>query len=171
MSIAEYFEWYILYIPKAVYGWGLAVFLLVLTVAILWRGRKEGFRLAALFLLIEYVALLLYFTVFIWRNTGTREYALMPFWSYWAALKGARVLAQEIVMNIVVFIPVGFLTGWMQKRATWKTTVLTGATISITIELLQLTLKRGCCETDDVINNSIGCLMGYWLFLLTKKMV
>ena len=117
------------------------------------------------------MALLLYFTVFIWRNTGTREYALMPFWSYWAALKGARVLAQEIVMNIVVFIPVGFLTGWMQKRATWKTTVLTGATISITIELLQLTLKRGCCETDDVINNSIGCLMGYWLFLLTKKMV
>jgi glycopeptide antibiotics resistance protein len=95
----------------------------------------------------------------------------MPFWSYWAALKGARVLAQEIVMNIVVFIPVGFLTGWMQKRATWKTSVLTGATISITIELLQLTLKRGCYETDDVINNSIGCLMGYWLFLLTKKMV
>jgi len=29
MSIAEYIEWYILYIPASVYGWGLGAFLAV----------------------------------------------------------------------------------------------------------------------------------------------
>ena len=171
MSIAEYLEWYVLYIPKAVYGWGLAGFLLVLIAAVLWGGKKEGIRFAVAFLLTEYVALLLYFTVFIRRSTGVYEYMLMPFWSYRAMLQSTRVLAQEALMNVAVFIPVGFLAGLMQKRATWSITALVGVCISVSVELLQLVLKRGCCETDDVINNTFGCMVGYFILVQIKRIL
>lgn len=170
MSIAEYFEWYILYIPFAVYGWGLGAFLLVLVTVLLWKGIKEGFRYGTAFLLVEYVALLLYFTVFIRREAGYHEYALMPFWTYSEIFSGTRVLAQEILMNIAVFIPIGFMSALVLKSATLKSIALIGMTISLVVELLQLALERGCCETDDVMHNTLGCVAGYGLFSLLRRL-
>ena len=147
----------------------MAAFLLILAAAIMWKGAKEGVRYGAAFLLAEYVALLLYFTVFMWRRTKEYEYVLVPFWSYRAMLADTRVLMQEVAMNIAVFIPIGFLAGIAMKSVTWKKVAITGLAVSLTIELLQLILKRGCCETDDVINNTLGCLMGYVILRLLVK--
>ena len=77
----------------------MAAFLLILAAAIMWKGAKEGVRYGAAFLLAEYVALLLYFTVFMWRRTKEYEYVLVPFWSYRAMLADTRVLMQEVAMN------------------------------------------------------------------------
>lgn len=137
----------------------------------MWKGAKEGVRYGAAFLLAEYVALLLYFTVFMWRRTKEYEYALVPFWSYKAMLTETRVLMQEVAMNIAVFIPIGFLAGIAMKNDTWQKVAITGLAISLTIELLQLVLKRGCCETDDVINNTLGSLIGYGLYIMLRKAV
>lgn len=171
MSIAEYLEWYILYIPKAVYGWGLGAFGVILVTAMLWKGAKTGMRYGAASLLIEYVALLLYFTVFMWRETDNHQFVLTPFWSYKAAFSGTPVLAQEIAMNVAVFLPVGLLVGIAMKNATCKKVGCVGLSISMTIEILQLVLKRGCCETDDVINNTFGSLMGYGLYIMLRRAV
>ena len=48
MRIAEYFEWYILYIPASVYGWGLVAFLGVLLLMMLWKGVARGVRYASM---------------------------------------------------------------------------------------------------------------------------
>ena len=171
MSIAEYFEWYILYVPYFVYVWGMVLPLLVLMAAYLIAGRKNGIRYGATFLLAEYVALLLYFTVFIRRDAGCYEFALIPFWSYRAINEGASVMAHEVAMNVAVMIPVGFLLGVCMKHTAWWKTALIGGGISITIEIMQLVLRRGFCETDDVIHNTLGCLEGYGMFLIVKKML
>ena len=171
MSIAEYLEWYILYIPKAIYGWGLAVFLVILVTSMLWKGIKTGVRYGAAALLVEYVVLLLYFTVFMWRETDKYNYLLTPFWSYRAAISSTPVLAQEIAMNIAVFLPVGVFAGIAIKCVTWRKVACIGFGVSLTIEMLQLVLKRGCCETDDVINNTLGSLIGYGLYIMLRKAV
>lgn len=171
MSIAEYFEWYVLYIPRSVYAWGLAAFLLVLVVAIFFAGKNNGVRYGAAFLLMEYVALLLYFTVFIRRELEDSRCILTPFWTYSAIDNGVDVLAQEVAMNIAVMIPVGILSGMCLKSATWWKVALAGGCISITMEIMQIVLRRGCCETDDVIHNTLGCLAGYGMFLIVKKML
>jgi glycopeptide antibiotics resistance protein len=168
MSIAEYFEWYILYIPHSVYVWGLVAFLLVLVVAVLISGRKNGIRYGAGFLLAEYVALQLHFTVFIRRELEGSRCILTPFWSYKAINNGVDVLMQEIAMNVAVMIPVGFLMGVCLKRATWWKVALAGGGISLMVEILQLLLRRGFCETDDVIHNTLGSLAGYGMFVLIK---
>ena len=38
--------------------------------------------------------------------------------------------------------------------------MLCGIVVSFGIEILQLVLKRGLFELDDIINNSLGCMMG-----------
>ena len=46
--------------------------------------------------------------------------------------------------------------------------LIAGVGVSVTIELLQLVLRRGTCETDDVISNSIGMLIGFVVFWTLK---
>ena len=168
MSIAEYIEWYVLYIPHEVYWWGGAAFLMVLLVMALWKGW-QGARWALAFLLVEYVALLMYFTVFCRRPTGQHEWILMPLWSYWTISQGVSVLIEESLMNVAVFVPIGFLSGVILKGWPWWKVMIPCLCISLAIELLQLILMRGFCETDDVIHNVLGALIGYGVARLLKR--
>ena len=163
MSIEEYIEWYVLYIPASVYGWGLGVFLVALLLLTAWKGFRRGLRYALALLLVEYTALLLHFTVFIRPATGKHEMILTPFWSYTAIHGGAKVLMQEVLSNVVVFIPIGFLLGIVLRKGGLAGVMAVGIGISVVIELLQLTMMRGFCETDDVIHNAVGCLIGWGL--------
>ena len=45
-----------------------------------------------------------------------------------------------------------------------------GLCFSMLIELLQLVLKRGLTEIDDVVHNGVGCVIGYWAFVGCRKM-
>ena len=172
MTFAEYLEWYILYIPASVYGWGLGAFLVVLLLMMLWKGVVQGVRYASAFLLVEYIALLMYFTVFIRPEHGERELLLIPFWSYWAiAHDGAKVLIQEHIMNVAVFIPIGILQAIVLKGVKWWKVLLVGTGVSLMVEVMQYIMMRGYCEIDDVIHNTIGCLIGIALVLLCKMIV
>ena len=161
MSIAEYIEWYILYIPASVYGWGLVAFLAVLLLMMLWKGVAQGVRYASGFLLVEYVALLMYFTVFIRPEKGERE----------LIAEGTRVLIEEHIMNVAVFIPIGILLAIVLKGMRWWKVLLAGMGVSLIVEVMQYIMRRGYCEIDDVIHNSIGCLIGLGLVLLCKMKV
>ena len=65
----------------------------------------------------------------------------------------------DIVLNILLFIPLGFLTG----RKGWKA-ILYGFLLSAFIELIQYIAVLGYCEADDVLNNTIGAAIGSLLF-------
>ncbi len=172
MSIAEYIEWYILYIPASVYGWGLGAFLAVLLLMMLWKGVARGVRYASAFLLVEYFALLMYFTVFIRPISQERKLLLIPFWSYKAIIAdGTKVLIQEHIMNVAVFIPIGILLAIVLKGVKWWKVMLAGTGLSLIVEMMQYCLMRGYGEIDDVIHNTIGCLIGYGLVLLCKMIV
>ena len=66
----------------------------------------------------------------------------------------------EVCLNVVLFIPIGVLLTCILGKDKWKLAIGIGALLSFIIELLQLTFKRGMCETDDVIFNTLGCGMG-----------
>jgi len=96
---------------------------------------------------------------------------LTPFWSYEAIRNGAYAMLPETVMNMIVFIPIGLMVALAFKQVVWKTVLMVGVGLSVSIELLQLLSKKGCCETDDVIHNTIGCAIGYGLYRLAEFMV
>ncbi len=145
-------------IPQEVYEGLMSVFCLGVVLFIAFKGLRTGFRWSSVLLLIEYIFLLFCSTV-IFRPTGeTRQYDFHPFWSY-----DRPDLLIENIMNVVVFVPVGILLGITFKQMTWWKALLIGCSISVTIEALQFFFMRGFSEVDDVMHNTVGCIVGYIL--------
>ena len=169
-------------IPTEVYEGLLSVFCIGLVVFIAWKGFKIGFRYSAILLLVEYVFLIFCSTI-IFRTTGEiRQYNFHPFWSYQAIQDGREDLLAENIMNVVVFIPVGLMLGSFlrvkgsstseaTKSMTWLMVAIIGCGISVTIESLQFFLMRGFSEVDDVMHNTLGCILGYILVKGSRLMV
>ena len=153
-------------IPQEVYEGLLSVFCIGLVVFIAWKGFKTGLRYSAALLLIEYVFLIFCSTV-IFRTAGaTRRYDFHPFWSY-----DRPELLVENIMNVIVFIPVGMILGSLLRvKGSWLVALLIGCSISITIEALQFWFMKGFSEVDDVMHNTVGCLMG-WLMVKGSRLM
>ncbi|WP_200908947.1 VanZ family protein [Aneurinibacillus migulanus] len=69
------------------------------------------------------------------------------------------------VLNIIMTIPLGFLLPliWKQFR-TIKKVALSGFLLSLCIELSQLFTQSRNTTTDDLIMNTLGAIIGYFIF-------
>lgn len=74
------------------------------------------------------------------------------------------------ILNIIMFAPLGFLLPliWEQCRKLWSTALL-GFQFSLMIELLQL-FNRRATDTDDLLMNTVGTLIGFLIWLLYQKL-
>ena len=84
--------------------------------------------------------------------------------------KGSRgQKAVNLVGNVLMFIPMGFLPPllWKRWRHLWSAIPLC-AGASLLIECLQLFLGRSV-DVDDLILNTLGGLLGYLLFCLLPR--
>lgn len=110
------------------------------------------------------VFLICCFTLFR-ESGGSRLINLEPFWSYrkWSAAD----VRWQIYMNIFLFVPLG--AGL--KALGVKHAVLIALGVSVLVEALQYLFALGFCETDDVINNTLGALLGSVLYMLSNKFI
>ena len=68
---------------------------------------------------------------------------------------------EEIILNIILLMPAGFLLPFVCNRPLrWTAGLTEGLLLSGCIEGLQLLLGRGLFEFDDILHNSIGCMTG-----------
>lgn len=67
----------------------------------------------------------------------------------------------EILLNILLFVPLGFLVPTLQEsfRKWWKVLLL-GLGFSLFIESSQLVLHMGCFDTADLMHNTLGPGLG-----------
>lgn len=68
--------------------------------------------------------------------------------------------------NMLWFAPLGIFLG---GRRAWQA-ALTGAGVSLALELLQLILQTGTTDVDDILLNTLGTLLGFGLIRLWKKL-
>ena len=155
-------------IPQEVYEGLLSIFCIGTVLLLVWKGFKTGLRYSAALLLVEYIFLLFCSTVIFRAKGETRQYVFHPFWSY-----DRPELLVENIMNVVVFVPVGLMLGSLLRvkgswlpNGSWLMVAIIGCGISVTIETLQFFLMRGFSEVDDVMHNTIGCILGYSLWLM-----
>ena len=90
------------------------------------------------------------------------------FYSYVEAwLTGSAGSWRNILLNYVMFIPMGFLLalGW-KKFQRGKNVLWMGFGFSLAIETLQLITRRGMFEMDDILGNTVGAWIGYAIFYL-----
>lgn len=130
------------------------------------NGNCTKGKLAKWILLIEYVLLILCITVFSRRSNDFSGVNFVPFWSYRVTGEVGINLIAVNVLNVMFFIPLGILIASFMHLSSWSIAMIIGCALSITIELLQLILRKGFCEFDDVFHNTLGCLIGYGLYIL-----
>ena len=118
----------------------------------LWKRPSLG-------VLIGNVFLILAETVLIRKPFQGEHLKLELFWSWraWNVQRG------QIIANVIMFIPIGMLTGCLWK---WRG-ILVAAGLSVGIEILQLVTSRGLCEFDDILHNCLGAVVG----ILTVEVV
>lgn len=67
---------------------------------------------------------------------------------------------RDILVNIVLFIPIGMLVGMMSGKYGLLKAILLGMVFSLTIECSQLIWKRGTFDVNDIFNNVVGAALG-----------
>lgn len=131
--------------------------------------RLDLVRRIALSLLIPYLFLSIVATVFTRSPSEEAQIMLEPFRTYRQYFTDEFTWF-EIRANVLLFIPIGFLLPMVIKKPVWLPPII-GIGISVIIELIQLITHRGMCETDDVISNTIGFLIGYVVYFLIRVLL
>lgn len=149
----------------------LIVFCLGTIILLALLGRKKGAKWSAGLLLLEYIILLLILAVWARSIQPERAFDFIPFWSYRAVQRGGHeLLLTQIIMNVIAFIPIGFLLGISFPKVKWWKVFLIGGAFSILIEALQFFLKRGFAEFDDVFHNVLGSMIGYGFYVIIDRL-
>ncbi len=86
---------------------------------------------------------------------------------HWKNLLTSAMLFQ-IIANIVMQVPLGFYLKYY-FRVSWKKAVGIGFLVSLFFEMTQLSGVWGiypyafrCPDIDDLMNNTLGCMIGFW---------
>ena len=160
-----------------VLGLGAVLVLYVVGYLIIYRKLLKGEKklpLRRLFwwgCLVCYCFVVLAATVLFRTPSLWRDPVYPLFYSYREAwIRWSLASWRNIILNFCMFLPLGFLfpAGWKRLRSFWKVFAL-GFGFSLLIECLQLLLKRGMFEPDDLLGNTVGALIGYGCFLLLDQ--
>ena len=128
-------------------------------------------RLTTALCLALYIFVVLGFTV-LWRPGVYRAAHFELFWSYRVWFAGDWMMGSQILGNIGMMIPFGLLLCFsihmIRPKAGpwWIMVIICGAIFSLIIETLQLLTMRGTFEWDDLINNTLGSLIGWAVYRL-----
>lgn len=76
----------------------------------------------------------------------------------------------DLILNIFLFIPLGFLAPFISKHyQRVKNTLLLGGGLSLAIEIAQLFTLYRATDIDDLITNMLGAFIGYLCFRAVRK--
>ncbi len=146
------------------------------------REKSRWMQAAGWILFFVYLALLVYL-LFFSETYGRRvspdrvyRYNLQPFQEirrfilYWRQL-GFGAALTNLGGNIVGFLPFGFFLPALCVRLQRLVPVLAlGFSLSLAVELIQLVTRVGIFDVDDLILNTLGVLLGYWAFVIWRRM-
>lgn len=151
-----------------------------------WKGKFSVSTLKIVFLI--YILLLLKVIVFkmpfykmqeivntwtrevIWEGMGSANFTpfrtIKMYCKYWG--RGLHSF-ENLVGNVVAFIPLGYLLPRIYKRAQ-NILICMGSVFLFVlfIELFQLLSAFGAFDVDDIILNCLGALLGFIFFLICK---
>ena len=83
--------------------------------------------------------------------------------------KGLIIGGLNIVGNIALLVPMGLLIPLFFPNLTWKKSLVLAVASGLAIETLQMLLRVGIFDIDDVILNALGVMVGYWAFIVVAK--
>lgn len=129
-------------------------------------GKRRGWRIAVGLGLLIWLAAVVWITLGGRGEGGWQEPVLIPFHSYYTVFTGGqRELLRSNFMNMLLFYPAGLLAGTVlpKRWKGWHKVLLIASVccaMSLSVELGQYYGRLGLGETDDVIHNTLGAVIG-----------
>ena len=143
---------------------------LALGTVMVMRGcsRHRAIRAAAATLLLGNLAVL--FVLSIYQRQPERGINLVPLRSITRELHNVntQIGLANVFGNILVFMPIGFLTPVVLKSRA-RVGVLAAAAMSLLVEVVQYATASGISDIDDITTNVLGALIGALILMLTRS--
>ena len=99
---------------------------------------------------------------------GSRSVNLIPFGE--PLTTNGKTDISEIILNMVIFVPLGIYAGVLFKRWSWGKKLFFFFLTSLTIEGLQFILRVGAFDITDIITNISGGIIGLMIFKIIEKL-
>lgn len=150
-----------------------AILILVYVVVLVCEKKQWN---VVLFLMLTTYAIIYLFLVYFNRIPFSKpQLHLDLFWSYRVAFDGLSIrqisYAREILLNILVYLPLGMMLVVLISRHSVLYSLLIGLSMSIGTEVLQYISKRGVAELDDVLDNGLGLILGILAIQISRKIM
>ncbi len=140
--------------------------------------QKDLIRKGSWLLFLIYMAVMVYFLFFsegFHRTDGTLyQYNLNLFQEisrgFWCLEHGNfEYFFINIVMNVVAFVPFGFILPIISpKNKKALNVLLLSLETTLVIEILQMIFQVGIFDVDDIIMNTLGGTLGYTFYVLCR---
>lgn len=88
-----------------------------------------------------------------------------------SAIVNGRISFSEIINNAIVFIPVGVFTAMLADNLKFIKMAAVPFGISLFYEITQYIFAVGACDVTDLINNTLGGIVGILIFKLRRKVL
>ena len=153
---------------NTVYIETVAMYLIWTVAMLLLRGKAR--KIVSIAGLCMAAALIIAFTLFGRKSGNNHDISLIPFISFVNA-KVQPEFYRSMFMNVLLFMPFGLsmpfaLPNTFKHKA--LLTILVGAVLSVVVEAAQYVFSLGKCETDDVLMNALGVLIGVTSYLIFR---
>ncbi|MDL2238405.1 VanZ family protein [Christensenellaceae bacterium OttesenSCG-928-K19] len=170
----------------------IAIIIWVTALLIWYFSRKKRDNLKHLFLVFLYgifFILVMAITVFplcIGLEQGNCSINLVPIYylvggfvtnvEYRSLFIAIRQIVISVGANIIMFIPLGILSGLLFKKfQRFGCALLLGVLVSLSIEIIQLIgsyigiMEIRIFDVNDIIFNALGCIIGYFILKRALK--
>ena len=83
--------------------------------------------------------------------------------TWFSRVTGDSIGRSELLLNFCMLLPIGILFPWATEKG-FLVTVVFGLSLTTLIEFAQLIMVRGWFELTDIVDNTIGVVIGYGLY-------
>ena len=148
--------------------WPMLIIILVIIISlriVYFFTRKKKFQLhKEIIYLISIIYILCLFHVVTFQDTNFGASNYIPFKEIFRYSIGSPKFMKNVVGNIMLFIPYGFLASYLLNNKKFSIITILTIIVSTTIEVVQYYIGR-VFDIDDIILNLIGGIVGFLIFI------
>jgi glycopeptide antibiotics resistance protein len=100
-------------------------------------------------------------------ESNGRVLNLIPFAGSFAGAHGFDI--GDVLENVLIFVPLGIYISMLRTRWSFGRTILTIAVTSVAFEVIQYIFAIGRSDITDVIDNTLGGLVGIGIYALSVR--
>lgn len=120
-----------------------------------------------------YIFLLIWLILFKFSTNITdldhiRNLNLIPFKG--SLVVNGRISMDEIIYNILVFVPFGVYVNIFYNKWSIGKKILILFSLSVLFEVVQFVFAIGASDITDIIGNTLGGILGFFFYMLFKKL-